>query len=175
MTYLLKLFKNFCKHFKEDFDIIIDDASHNLADILLTLPLLFKKLNKGGFYVIEDINQFEVYKNLNPTNETLTPIKILKNIQQKKEFNSKFITTDDVKYLRDNIAEYFFEKGDMIVNGYNISDIVFIKKMVKEKQSYFFADYIILALFSFTLIFIIPTSEFLPKILLPITIQVFEF
>ena len=123
-----KTLKNFCKHFKEDFDIIIDDASHNLADILLTLPLLFKKLNKGGFYVIEDINQFEVYKNLNPTNETLTPIKILKNIQQKKEFNSKFITTDDVKYLRDNIAEYFFEKGDMIVNGYNISDIVFIKK-----------------------------------------------
>ena len=120
--------QNFCKHFKEDFDIIIDDASHNLADILLTLPLLFKKLNKGGFYVIEDINQFEVYKNLNPTNETLTPIKILKNIQQKKEFNSEFITTDDVKYLRDNIAEYFFEKGDMIVNGYNISDIVFIKK-----------------------------------------------
>ena len=123
-----KTLKNFCKHFKEDFDIIIDDASHNLADILLTLPLLFKKLNKGGFYVIEDINQFDVYKNLNPTNEKLTPIKILRNIQQKKEFNSEFITTDDVEYLRDNIAEYFFEKGDMIVNGYNISDIVFLKK-----------------------------------------------
>ena len=120
--------KNFCKHFKEDFDIIIDDASHNLRDILLALPLLFKKLNKGGLYVIEDINQFEVYKNLNPTNETLTPIKILKNIQQKKEFNSQFIETNDVEYLKDNIAEYFFEKGDMVVNGHNISDIVFLKK-----------------------------------------------
>lgn len=120
--------KNFCKYFKDGFDIIIDDASHNLHDILLTLPLLFKKLNRGGFYVIEDINQFEVYKNLNPTNETLTPIKILKNIQQKKKFNSQFITADDEKYLRDNIAEYFFEKGDMIVNDHNISDIVFLKK-----------------------------------------------
>ena len=122
------ILKNFCKYYKDGFDIIIDDASHNLHDILLTLPVLFKKLNRGGFYVIEDVNQFEVYNNLNPTNETLTPIKILKNIQQKKEFNSQFITTDDVRYLRDNIAEYFFEKGDMIVNEQNISDIVFLKK-----------------------------------------------
>lgn len=122
------ILKNFCKYFNDGFDIIIDDASHNLHDILLTLPVLFKKLNRGGFYVIEDVNQFEVYNNLNPTNETLTPIKILKNIQQKKEFNSQFITTDDVRYLRDNIAEYFFEKGDMIVNEQNISDIVFLKK-----------------------------------------------
>ena len=122
------ILKNFCKYFEDGFDIIIDDASHNLHDILLTLPLLFKKLNRGGFYVIEDANQFEVYKNLNPTNETLTPIKILKNIQQKKEFNSQFISADDVKYLRNNIAEYFFEKGDMIVNDHKISDIIFLKK-----------------------------------------------
>ncbi len=122
------ILKNFCKYFEDGFDIIIDDASHNLHDILLALPLLFKKLNRGGFYVIEDANQFEVYKNLNPTNETLTPIKILKNIQQKKEFNSQFISADDVKYLRNNIAEYFFEKGDMIVNDHKISDIIFLKK-----------------------------------------------
>tara|TARA_B100001063_G_scaffold244195_1_gene276420 strand:- start:609 stop:1466 length:858 start_codon:yes stop_codon:yes gene_type:complete len=122
------ILKNFCKYFEDGFDIIIDDASHNLHDILLTLPLLFKKLNRGGFYVIEDANQFEVYKNLNPTNETLTPIKILKNIQQKKEFNSQFISADDVSYLRNNIAEYFFEKGDMIVNDHKISDIIFLKK-----------------------------------------------
>ena len=31
----------------KDFDIIIDDASHNIRDILLTLPILFKKLNPG--------------------------------------------------------------------------------------------------------------------------------
>ena len=122
------ILKNFCKYFEDGFDIIIDDASHNLHDILLALPLLFKKLNRGGFYVIEDANQFEVYKNLNPTNETLTPIKILKNIQQKKEFNSQFISADDVSYLRNNIAEYFFEKGDMIVNDHKISDIIFLKK-----------------------------------------------
>ena len=42
--------------------------------------------------------------------------------------NSQFIETNDVEYLKDNIAEYFFEKGDMVVNGHNISDIVFLKK-----------------------------------------------
>ena len=97
---------------------------------MITLPILFKKLKKGGFYVIEDLNQFEVYKNLNPTNEKLTPIKILKNIQNNEKFYSKFLSDEDVDYLKKNIDKLYFEKGDMVINGYNISDIVFIKKNV---------------------------------------------
>ena len=62
-----KILQNFINYFDNRFQIIIDDASHNLRDILITLPILFKKLNSGGFYVIEDINQFDVFKNLNPT------------------------------------------------------------------------------------------------------------
>jgi hypothetical protein len=109
-------------------NVIIDDASHNLRDILLTLPILFKNLNRGGYYIIEDINQFDVFKNLNPTSEKLTPLKILKNMQEEKEFISNFISKDDVKYLKKNIEKYFFEKGEMLINGNNISDIVFLKK-----------------------------------------------
>lgn len=123
-----KILKNFNKYFDKEFDIIIDDASHNLKDILQTLPMLFKNLKAGGFYVIEDINQFEVFKNLNPTNEKLTPIKILKLMKEKKKVNSKFISEENIKYLKENISEYFFEKGEMEVNGINISDIVFLKK-----------------------------------------------
>jgi len=125
-----KILNNFCNYINREFDIIIDDASHNLRDILITLPILFKKLKKGGFYVIEDLNQFEVYKNLNPTNEKLTPIKILKNIQNNEKFYSKFLSDEDVDYLKKNIDKLYFEKGDMVINGYNISDIVFIKKNV---------------------------------------------
>lgn len=123
-----KILENFRNYFKEGFDIIIDDASHNLRDILITLPILFKKLNPGGFYVIEDIDQFKVFKNLNPTNEELTPLKILKHMHNKKEFQSDFISKEDIKYLKENISEYFFEKGEMVMNEYNISDIVFLKK-----------------------------------------------
>ena len=123
-----KILQNFTNYFDNRFQIIIDDASHNLRDILITLPILFKKLNSGGFYVIEDINQFDVFKNLNPTREKLTPIKILKYMQENKSFDSDFISKDDVNYLKENIAEYHFEKGEMVVNGYNISDIVFLRK-----------------------------------------------
>ena len=115
-------------HLEYELDVVIDDASHNLRDILITLPILFKKLNSGGFYVIEDINQFDVFKNLNPTREKLTPIKILKFMQENKSFDSDFISKEDVNYLKENIAEYHFEKGEMVMNGYNISDIVFLKK-----------------------------------------------
>ena len=123
-----KILENFRNYFKEGFDIIIDDASHNLRDILITLPILFKKLNPGGFYVIEDIDQFKVFKNLNPTNEELTPLKILKHMHDKKEFQSDFISDEDIRYLKENISEYFFEKGEMVMNEHNISDIVFLRK-----------------------------------------------
>ena len=78
--------------------------------------------------MIEDINQFDVFKNLNPTNETLTPIKILKLMKEDKKIDSRFISEEDIGYLKKNISEYFFERGEMIVNGTNISDIVFLKK-----------------------------------------------
>ena len=123
-----KILENFRNYFKEGFDIIIDDASHNLRDILITLPILFKKLNPGGFYVIEDIDQFKVFKNLNPTNEKLTPLRILKHMHDKKEFQSDFISEEDIRYLKENISEYFFEKGEMVMNEHNISDIVFLRK-----------------------------------------------
>ena len=123
-----KIVKNFETYFREEFDIIIDDASHNLRDILITLPLMFRKLKKGGYYVIEDINQFNVFKNLNPTNEVLTPIMILKNMSENKKFHSNFISTADIDYLKENIKNYFFEKGNMVIKGNNISEIVFLKK-----------------------------------------------
>ena len=123
-----KIVKNFETYFREEFDIIIDDASHNLRDILITLPLMFRKLKKGGYYVIEDINQFNVFKNLNPTNEFLTPIMILKNMSENKKFHSNFISTADIDYLKENIKNYFFEKGNMVIKGNNISEIVFLKK-----------------------------------------------
>ena len=127
-----KIIKNFSKYNDKNFDIIIDDASHNLRDIFITLPILFRKLNPGGYYIIEDINQFDVFKNLNPTNEKLTPLKFLKNLKANKKSNSKFVSEEDEMYLKNHIAEYFFEKGEMVVNDHNISDIVFLKKCLKN-------------------------------------------
>ncbi len=125
-----KNMKNLAEYFDEYFDVIIDDASHNLADILFALPIFFKKLKKGGYYVIEDIDQFKVFKNLNPKNEKLTPIMILKNLEKNQKFDSNYISNDEIEYLKKNIKDYYFEKGEMILNDHNISDIVFLKKNV---------------------------------------------
>ena len=123
-----KIINNFSNHIHENFDIIIDDASHNLKDILITFSKLFQKLKKGGFYVIEDINQFHVFKELNPYKNELTPKEILQNIKYNKDFKSSFISEEEKKYLVDNIAKIDFEKGQMVINNSNVSDIVFIKK-----------------------------------------------
>ena len=105
-----------------------DDASHNLKDILITFSKLFQKLKKGGTYIIEDINQFHVFKELTPYKTELTPKEILQNIKYNKDFKSSFISEEEKKYLVGNIEKINFEKGQMIINDFNVSDIVFIKK-----------------------------------------------
>ena len=39
----------------ENFDLIIDDGSHYLSDILFSLKTFFKHLKKGGIYIIEEV------------------------------------------------------------------------------------------------------------------------
>ena len=115
-------------HLDNELDIIIDDASHNLRDIIIAFSILFKKLKKGGIYIIEDINQFEVFKNLNPYVNELTPLEILKSFQEKKDFESSFLDEETKKYLINNINDIKIEQGSMIMKKKNISDIVFIFK-----------------------------------------------
>ena len=45
----------------DSFDVIIDDASHQLDQIRVSLDLLWPHLNPGGWYVIEDLaaNKYE--------------------------------------------------------------------------------------------------------------------
>tara|TARA_Y100000389_G_C17420580_1_gene496452 strand:+ start:658 stop:1521 length:864 start_codon:yes stop_codon:yes gene_type:complete len=120
--------RNLANYLVEDQDIIIDDASHNLRDILISFSILFRKLKKGGVYVMEDMNQFESLQELNPYSNELTPIEILKSIQKKISFQSSFIKQKDKNYLIDNIKDIKIEKGSMTINSINASDIAFIFK-----------------------------------------------
>ena len=51
------------------FDIIIDDGSHKLEDILICLSLLFDRLKSKGVYVIEDFMHPNYFKHLDSVNE----------------------------------------------------------------------------------------------------------
>ena len=115
-------------YLKKDLDIIIDDASHNLKDILTAFSILFKKLKKGGCYVIEDMDQFKALKELNPYSGESTPLEILESINNKQDFKTSFIDDESKKYLIENIKDIKIEKGSMKINEINVSDIAFVFK-----------------------------------------------
>ncbi len=118
----ITLKKIFTKHNFNFFDIIIDDGSHNLSDILISLNLFFKYLKKGGLFVIEDFKFPNYYPYNKDVNEILID-ELLKKIQEKEYFNSKFINkkTQDVFFNS-------FDSINILKGNLPISDICFIKK-----------------------------------------------
>ena len=122
-----KMIKNFFKEIglnekQPFFDIIIDDGSHKLSDILYAFKILFQNLRSGGFYIIEDYKLPNLFKHLN----NIDDIKInamLENLKKKKIFSSKIINQDFQKYLIKNINNIYTYKGKT-----ENSDICFIKK-----------------------------------------------
>lgn len=54
---------NILDKFKRNkFDIIIDDASHRLQDQIDTFNIFKPKMKKGGYYIIEDVNNIDDIK-----------------------------------------------------------------------------------------------------------------
>ena len=114
--------KIFITHKFNSFDLIIDDGSHNLKDILLSLNLFFKNLNDNGIFVIEDFmhpNYYEYNRNV----EHILVDEFLKNIKNKKFSKSSLVNEENQKYLMDTIKEIIFENGNL-----RDSNICFIKK-----------------------------------------------
>ena len=105
------------------FDIIIDDGSHYLSDILFSLKTLFKYVKREGIYVIEDFKHPNYY-DYNRNIDHILVDQILKNLQEKKLFTSNIITNDDQVYLHKNINKIKTYKGNL-----KDSDICFIEKI----------------------------------------------
>ena len=106
---------------KISFDIIIEDASHLHKDQIISLFLLFKKLNSGGLFITEELDFPDTRKDMNINNEKPTLRNILISIIEKKEFNSKYIHEDDKRYLLENYDSINIFKG-------KINEIALIKK-----------------------------------------------
>ena len=104
------------------FDLIIDDGSHNLSDILISFKFFFKFLKKKGLYVIEDYKHPNYYEYNNNINHILVD-EFLENIKNKKFFTSKIFSNQDQKELISSIDAIEVFKGNL----YN-SDISFITK-----------------------------------------------
>ena len=106
----------------KEFDIIIDDGSHNLSDILIALKLFFKYLKNKGLYVIEDFkhpNYYQYNKNINH----ILIDELFKNLEKKNTFNSILFTKNEQLELINMIDKIEVFKGNL-----NDSDISFITK-----------------------------------------------
>ena len=106
----------------KEFDIIIDDGSHNLNDILVAFKFFFKFLKKKGLYVIEDFKHPNYYAHNNNINHILID-ELLANIEKKNFFTSIIFTENEQRSLMNMINKIEIFKGNL-----KDSDISFITK-----------------------------------------------
>ena len=106
----------------DGFDLIIDDGSHNLSDILNGLKFFFQYVKSNGIYIIEDFkhpNYYTYNKNINH----IFIDELLNNLQNKKISISNVFTKNDQINLINQIEKIESYKGNL-----NNSDIAFINK-----------------------------------------------
>ena len=106
---------------KNNFDIIIEDASHMLKDQILSLFMLFPLLKSGGVFIVEELDFPETRDDMK-INQTKPDLKqILKNILNNLDFNSIYINEEEKKYFLENFLSIEIKKG-------NFNEIAIIKK-----------------------------------------------
>ena len=83
-----KFLKEIAGKIQNGLDIIIDDGAQNTLDRIITFNYLFKKLNPGGIYVIENLQTYYQKKFNNKYSKSL--VEYLKNKIDELNFNGKF-------------------------------------------------------------------------------------
>ena len=124
--------KNFLKTLIDkykNFDIIIDDGSHQAKHIIVSFKFLFPHLNNNGIYVIEDLqtSYFPRYGgsriNLNKKKSSMNFIKSLTDTINYEKNDRPFYKKSDFDghiksiYFHQNIA--FINKGESVNYFYN--------------------------------------------------------
>ncbi|MGF1481007.1 MAG: glycosyltransferase domain-containing protein [Cyanophyceae cyanobacterium] len=120
------------------FDIIIDDASHASHHQQIALGYLFKHLQEGGFYIIEDLHYQPAdieHPNIKKT------IDILKSLERGILDETKFLDFEALKYIQDNIDFiHFYDSQDRQFGQIHNDALAIIKKknisLKKETKNY---------------------------------------
>ena len=108
----------------KSFDVIIDDGSHALKDILIALNFFYRYVRKGGFYIIEDYKFPNYFDHLNDVNDIKID-EMINKININELFVSKIIENNNINLLLNKKNNIFSYKGDT-----SVSDIVFFQKNV---------------------------------------------
>lgn len=113
--------ENFITNTDKKFDIIVEDAGHYFKDQIISLFILFKKLEFSGFFIIEELDFPDTREDMNILRENPTLMEILNCIINKKDFYSKYINNSDKDYFLKNYKSINIHQGRK-------NKIAFIKK-----------------------------------------------
>ena len=123
------------------FDIIIDDGSHVPSHQKLTLKALWKLLNPGGVFIIEDIETSywgvsEIYGYKFNSNR----INLMKSFKKCISFiNKEFLSIENKEKIKLDNLSHIFEEVEVISFGYN--SVILIKKDMSSFSKYYRDEY----------------------------------
>ena len=114
--------------FDFQFDIIIDDGSHNKKDQILTLNYFLPKLKKKGIYVIEDTCEYLRIADLNEDKLDYGVNEFVKSVFETGSHISEFLNDIEKQQIKRLINKVCLEKGNFIYNNQSLNEIIFIEK-----------------------------------------------
>ena len=94
----------------QNYDLILDDGSHNVYDQQITFAHFFKSLKSNGIYVLEDLHT-SIEVNMPEKNAIwnwgrpgfITPLELLEHFQRTGEIISDDLNEEEKLYLQENI------------------------------------------------------------------------
>ena len=96
----------FLKEVDVEFDIIIDDGGHTMKQQQVSFGLLFKRLKKGGIYILEDLHtsRIENFGTIFP-DDLITTLDMLQSFKFTNNIASNHILDDEKEYIKNNVAD----------------------------------------------------------------------
>jgi predicted O-methyltransferase YrrM len=123
-----QVLKNVSNYFDYEFDIIIDDASHNKRDQIITLDKFLPRLKKDGFYVIEDTCEYLKHPFLNDDKLDYGVNEFVQSIYETGNHHTTYLDEKEKKMIQSQIKNVIFEKANFIYNGISLPEIIFLEK-----------------------------------------------
>ena len=78
------------------FRVVLDDGSHAASHQQISLATLFRQVEPGGLYIVEDMSW-------QPFPESPTTAQVLRNFAESRRFESPYVTEEEARYLESAI------------------------------------------------------------------------
>lgn len=117
---------NFLNDVDINFDIILDDGGHTMKQQQVSFGMLFKRVNSGGLYILEDLHtsRLENFGTIFKT-DLITSLDMLYNLKYSGNLISNHISEEEKEYIENNIESIVIWSSNI---PHNMSATSIIKK-----------------------------------------------